>query len=445
MHKLNVFQSVYMERYLASLIIFLLSSAGLCHAKGLLFPGKERRFADRSSYCVIKKDFVPKSVNILQLDFEYTPYNLDSPGYILFVKNAAGTKAFNMTYSFAEKYGVLSFAQDGKKMLAEAKFPIEDFPRKLPVSVLMNMKTDSVVVKIGNEVVRSVMGLDKEPFSPQIYFGMCGHILETASFSINNLSVRLDGKEFKFPLDESKGKDVHCSDGRIIGEVSNPIWLINRSYYWNKIFSSDFKSEAGCVFADAPGRFIIYSGDSITMFEPRHKTVTRQQMSYVDKEWFNRLGMGFYNPLNNVVVGYELDCDRTFVGEIDIKKLRCDVNDKGSVNLQMHHHSAAYFPDKGKILFFGGYGNRKYYNDFIEYDLNTCSWDTLRLTGDLITPRFFASMCVAKDNKSLYVYGGKGNAQGKQDLGVEYYYDLYKIDLEKGIVKKIVGTSCSGV
>ena len=68
--------------------------------------------------------------------------------------------------------------------------------------------------------------------------------------------------------------------------------------------------------------------------------------------------MGFYNSLTNSIIAYELNYDRTFVGDIDIDRMRCDVKDKGSVNLQMHHHCAEYLPAQDKLILFGGYGNR---------------------------------------------------------------------------------------
>lgn len=427
-----------MEKSLLSIILLVLSPmACFCRTGGLHFPGNESRFADRSSYCVLTPEHTPESVERMVLEFEYMPNNVKSPGYILFIKNARGDEAFNLTYSFDRGASTISFAKDGKQILAASSFQADELPHRLPVAITLDAAADSVVVKIGNDRFGASAGMDGSRFSPQIHFGMCGHILETASFSIGSLSLSLDRQRIGFPLDESCGNDVHSSDGRVMGAVSNPIWLINRSYYWDEVFSAEFSTPAGVVFAETSGEFMIYSRDSLTTFTLRDHVVSNRSISNVDKGWYTRLGMGFHNPASNHIISYELDSDRTFVGDINPESTACTVVEQGSANLQMHHHCAAYLPDSAKIVLFGGYGNRRYYNDFITFDVATSRWDTIPFTGDVISPRFFASMCVSPDGNSLYIYGGKGNAVGNQDVGVEYYYDLYEANLRSRTIRKL--------
>ncbi len=403
-----------------------------------MFPGNERRFSERSSLRVLSQVRDIQPVDSMSVTFEYTPTNRNSPGYIFLLKNAVGEGAFNLTYAFQNGTGAISFAEDGKKILTTTSFPVDETTRRLPVSVKLYVDGDSAVVSIGQHTDHlHDIGLKNRRFVPQLFFGMCGHIIETASFAIGSLSVTLDGREYSFPLDESSGTDVHTADGRVTGEVTNPIWLINRSYHWDNILTSCFSSPAGCVFASGRDEFLIYSRDSLMVFELLDKRLSKNPFAAVEGGWYTRLGMGFYNPDKHSVYAYELDYNRTFMSEIDLENLKCRMLDKGNIDLQMHHHCAAYLPDEGKILIFGGYGNRKYYNDFIEYDIATSRWDTVPFSGDVIPPRLFAAMGMAPDGKSLYVYGGKGNHAGNQDVGVEYYYDLYKINLQKRSKNKL--------
>lgn len=92
---------------------------------------------------------------------------------------------------------------------------------------------------------------------------------------------------------------------------------------------------------------------------------------------------------------------------------------------------------KTSVPFFGGYGNRRYYNDFITYDIAQNHWDTLHFSGDSISPRFFAATVMTPDNKYAYIYGGKGNETGDQNVGIQYYYDCYQLDLENKRIKKL--------
>ncbi len=103
----------------------------------------------------------------------------------------------------------------------------------------------------------------------------------------------------------------------------------------------------------------------------------------------------------------------------------------------MHHHCGLCDPVRERLLFFGGYGNRQYYNHFIAYDFAQNRWDTLTCSGDVIPPRFFASMTATPDYEYAYIYGGKGNHAGDQNVGIQYYYDLYRVDLETMHIKKL--------
>ena len=52
-------------------------------------------------------------------------------------------------------------------------------------------------------------------------------------------------QQINFPLNESSGILVHDKQGKIRGKAINPIWLINKSYYWNLLHSQASESTAG--------------------------------------------------------------------------------------------------------------------------------------------------------------------------------------------------------
>ena len=150
-----------------------------------------------------------------------------------------------------------------------------------------------------------------------------------------------------------------------------------------------------------------------------------------------RLGMCFYDDPDSCIYAYELNGWDTYVARIDPASCRWQMVDKGSVDLQLHHHGALFGRQSRRFLFFGGYGNRSYFNTFIRYDVGTNQWDTLTFDGDAVAPRFFAAMAMTPDGKHAYLYGGKGNEAGDQNVGIRYYYDLYRLDLEKHRIDKL--------
>lgn len=69
--------------------------------------------------------------------------------------------------------------------------------------------------------------------------------------------------------------------------------------------------------------------------------------------------------------------------------------------------------------------------------MNTCRWDTLAFSGDRVIPRYFSGMAVSNDYKRVYLYGGMGNEAGDQNVGRNYLYDLYRIDMQTRSVQKL--------
>lgn len=71
------------------------------------------------------------------------------------------------------------------------------------------------------------------------------------------------------------------------------------------------------------------------------------------------------------------------------------------------------------------------------------SWNTIKLKGDFVAPRFFSSMGALNANE-LLLFGGTGNSSGDQSIGKIYYYDLYKINLKDSTVQKVRDFSYDG-
>lgn len=430
-----------MKKYHFYITFFLL----LCiineiYSQGLQFYGNEKRISERSSFCVYTDEYIPTAISKFSISFEYAAQNIESPGYIFYLKNSEGEEAFNLTYVYDNSEGHFMFAQDGKQIYYTAQYSTNKLHGKwIPISLEMDIMNNRAEINIGeNKATMEDIGLNNSPtFSPQLFFGMCNHILETASFSIRNLIVTNNGEIYQFPLNESNGEDVHDNKGRIIGHVTNPIWLINHSYYWTPLLQVYSFTPSGFVFASQKQEFYIYNQDSIITYNIFQNLSEKSPYSPQSGAFPIRLGMNFYDEPKGNIYAYELNWDKTFVAEINPENKAWKLINQGKINLQMHHHCGLFNPQKQQFLFFGGYGNRKYYNTFISYDLLQNRWDTLTFAGDPIPPRFFAGITMTPDGKQAYIYGGKGNESGDQNVGIQYFYDLYQLDIETRKIKKL--------
>lgn len=409
------------------------------YAQGLQFYGNEKRISERSSFCVFTDKQIPAATGKFNISFEYAVQNIESPGYIFYLKNTDGEEAFNLTYVYENSEGSFMFAQDGKQIYYTTRYPDNKLYGKwMPISLEMDIANNRAEISIGNDkATLEDIGLDKRTFTPQLFFGMCEHILETASFSIRNLNISNHEESWSFPLNESKGETVHDNKGKVIGHVTNPVWLINHSYYWKLLCQSTSTTPAGFAFTSEHQKFYIYNRDSIITYSIYEHASKKLPYAPESPTFPIRLGMNFVDEATGNFYAYELNGTDTFIAEMNPQNQTWETINQGNVPLQMHHHCGVFNSQKHQFLFFGGYGNRQYYNTFRTYDLLQSRWDTLTLSGDHIPPRFFAGIAITPDYKRAYIYGGKGNDAGDQNVGTQYYYDFYQLDFETKQIKKL--------
>lgn len=417
------------------LLITLLSFSNKVFSQGLQFYGNEKDFADRSSLCVFNEGNKPGPTQKLTISFEYAAQNLQSPGYIFYLKDFKSNSAYNLSYEYKNSLGCFMFAHEGKKIYTVLHYPFKEIYRKwLPISIHLNFKDNQAKITIGTQKIKlNDIGSTGMQFTPKLFFGMYEHILETASYHIRNLTIQTDKETWKFPLNESQGNDVHDSKGNVTGHISNPVWLINSSYHWKPLFQYYSNTPAGFIFAPDQQRFYIYNHDSIVDYDIYHQV--SEKLPYVT-QFPIRLGMNFYKG-DNIAYVYELNNDKTFIAQMNLTNQTWQTINKDSISLQLHHHCGVYDSIRNRFVFFGGYGNRKYSNTFFCYDIEHPQWYELKYHGDTITPRFFTGIATTKDNKYIYIYGGKGNETGDQNAGIVYYYDLYRLDTSNQTLKKL--------
>ena len=132
-----------MKKHLLCILICLAS--GMVHkaySQGLQFYGNEKRIAERSSFQVFTKEYIPVAIGRFTISFEYAIHNDKSPGYILYLKNADGEEAFNLTYVYENSKGSFMFAQDGKQIYYTAEYDNSNLHGKwMPASLAKTAKS----------------------------------------------------------------------------------------------------------------------------------------------------------------------------------------------------------------------------------------------------------------------------------------------------------------
>lgn len=422
-----------------SIILLTLLCSFLCaFSQGLQFHGNERNIDGRSSLAIPSELSKAKTAGVYDLGFTIRNHNISSPGNIFCIQNRCDSNTFALMFNYNEPtdQATFIFAKSGERNLYSTSFKGSELREKaMPMVLKINQAAGTIYIAIGSHRTSiPVPELRETGFAPQLHFSMSRHMVESASFSIRDLRIISDGKETVIPLTESKGEAVHDSQGKEVGKVTRPNWLINRSYFWDRVWTTFSDTPTGFTFDPYRQMLYSYSSDSIKAFDIRTRSQTFRTVK--GDSLPVRHGMNLLDGKTGRIIPYEVYND-ALLAELDPASGEWRRLGETSPDAVWHHHASAYRSKDHTLLLFGGYGNRRYSDRLVRYDLNRHIWDTIPLGGDRIDPRFYPAMMLTPSQDTLYLYGGKGNPQGLQDLGTRYYYDFYRIDLKRRTVKRL--------
>ena len=145
----------------------------------------------------------------------------------------------------------------------------------------------------------------------------------------------------------------------------------------------------------------------------RLKQETAVRGGYPAVEYPNHL---LYDTLSNALVSYSLTENIISRFSFDDGKWSNEIRNTKEAN--NYNHAKAFNPADSSFYFFGGYGFYKYRNDLFRMKSGSEIMEQIKYDHPLY-PRYSAAMAVVGDE--LYIFGGKGNKYGKQELSTHYY------------------------
>lgn len=424
-------------------LLFLLTGMTLfAYSQGLLFQANDKEIKERTSLQIFQEGEIPCFTKNFQLSFELSIRDFDTFGYVFLLKEDQGKTKYNFTYTYLDgENSTFKFNTDGKENHYSLNLRNDALAYQwIPVSFAFDLQQDVLTIRIGdNEKKITSLGL-KDTFCPHLFFGRYDYILDMPTFAIRNLKLEGDrSHSYTFPLNENEGEEVHTSTGKVLGTVVNPVWLINGSYHWEKLFEYSFQTPSGITFEPDSQRLIIFSQDSLLTYNLLKRQP--QKYSYSNKLPVKlQLATHFMNTTDGKLYVYELNNlplgDAT-VAALDLNNQEWKQTGVAALPVQLHHHDGFWDETTRKYLVFGGFGNKRFNNTFLEYDIEGDRWDTLSYFGDRIIPRYFSGMAVNKNREHIYVFGGMGNESGEQSVGRNYLHDLYLLDRKQQSVRRL--------
>lgn len=424
-------------------LLFLLTGMTLfAYSQGLLFQANDKEIKERTSLQIFQEGEIPCFTKNFQLSFELSIRDFDTFGYVFLLKEDQGKTKYSFTYTYLDgENSTFKFNTDGKENHYSLNLRNDALAYQwIPVSFAFDLQQDVLTIRIGdNEKKITSLGL-KDTFCPHLFFGRYDYILDMPTFAIRNLKLEGDrSHSYTFPLNENEGEEVHTSIGKVLGTVVNPVWLINGSYHWEKLFEYSFQTPSGITFEPDSQRLIIFSQDSLLTYNLLKRQP--QKYSYSNKLPVKlQLATHFMNTTDGKLYVYELNNlplgDAT-VAALDLNNQEWKQTGVAALPVQLHHHDGFWDETTGEYLVFGGFGNKRFNNTFLEYDIEGDRWDTLSYSGDRIIPRYFSGMAVNKNREHIYVFGGMGNESGEQSVGRNYLHDLYLLDRKQQSVRRL--------
>ena len=424
-------------------LLFLLTGMTLfAYSQGLLFQANDKEIKERTSLQIFQEGEIPCFTKNFQLSFELSIRDFDTFGYVFLLKEDQGKTKYSFTYTYLDgENSTFKFNTDGKENHYSLNLRNDALAYQwIPVSFAFDLQQDVLTIRIGdNEKKITSLGL-KDTFCPHLFFGRYDYILDMPTFAIRNLKLEGDrSHSYTFPLNENEGEEVHTSIGKVLGTVVNPVWLINGSYHWEKLFEYSFQTPSGITFEPDSQRLIIFSQDSLLTYNLLKRQP--QKYSYSNKLPVKlQLATHFMNTTDGKLYVYELNNlplgDAT-VAALDLNNQEWKQTGVAALPVQLHHHDGFWDETTGKYLVFVGFGNKRFNNTFLEYDIEGDRWDTLSYSGDRIIPRYFSGMAVNKNREHIYVFGGMGNESGEQSVGRNYLHDLYLLDRKQQSVRRL--------
>lgn len=207
--------------------------------------------------------------------------------------------------------------------------------------------------------------------------------------------------------------------------AAHPLWILDNHVEWRTIFHQKLKGILGVTYNPNAMQFYLCNNANILTLNKQGRIIKQQKVLSGYKANTKSNGFLAYDCRDNQLMSFSLQSGA--VSYFSFEQSRWSRSQKDNSLALYYNHSGAYNATDSSYYFFGGYGYYRYHNKLFRIRVGSSQVESIPYSGS-IPPRFGAAMGVA--NGKLYLFGGRGNKQGKQAVESYYYYELWSIDLK---------------
>nr|WP_321375330.1 hypothetical protein [uncultured Draconibacterium sp.] len=432
-------RGIFLISFLILLVVF---KSNANEHRGVFFKSKEVSLEKRTGIDLTRKGSIEYQ-NSFCIEFDILFRDLDERyGYVLQLKETNDGHQFDLIYNIDGRFPDLFIVLDKKEtglQMALTRDQIELVNRWHKFKLEVNAVSGEVAMTFEGKTVRDKIDL---PASSELEwtFGIVNRygfeIDEVPPMSVRNIRFsEQNNLKYFWPLDYSNDFTVKDSIEGKVAEIVNPAWVMEQHQTWKPVKKFEFSNLPQIAFNKKSEAFyFVERKQGITKFSLNERKVTTikyqsgnpfyedAQQVFFDKN--DRLRT--YSKYKNIVPAFD-ETNRTWNNRYDTL----------AYLPKYWHHNSLLNPVDGSFTAIAGYGFFTYFNTIRKLNETTNKWEEQEFKGELFEPRYLASLGKSANDSVYYLFGGLGNETGKQILGKEFYYDLYKIDFAADTISKV--------
>lgn len=295
----------------------------------------------------------------------------------------------------------------------------------LDVSLHLRLKDNVIEIDYDNKKISAMAPLQGVKSVTALFGQMKEYLSDVAPIDLRNVTITQDGKQIR-EWKLWKHNDTVCYD-EIEGAVAraiHPVWLIDNHIEWKLVHQAKIPGKLDVAFNAREALFYLVRSQSIDVLD-ENGTLQKEiaiRGGYPAVEFPNHL---LYDTLSNKLVSYYPKKGITSRFSFDTERWSNEI--RNTEEASNYNHARTFNPADSSFYFFGGYGFYQYHNDLYRMKYSTNQIEQVEYERPLY-PRYSAAMAIVGDE--LYIFGGRGNKYGKQELSSHYYWGLCAINLK---------------
>lgn len=316
-------------------------------------------------------------------------------------------------------------------VINDKTYPIAEnlvYEKWIPVQITLSKKDNNLTLNYGEDKAKFAHSFEQtESFITQ--FGVCKYDKftsnDSAPINIKNIKIFQNDRLFRYwKLGKNAGNICYDEISNVPAIVTNSHWLIDDNSHWKTIYELHTKIAPQYAFDSKRGIiYIVENSQKIRTFNIHTKkdSVIFIRKGYLAGEKVSQL---IFDPTQNSLISYNLTEKRLSYFKVGSSEWSSEIPPQD--DSRFWDHTASFYPKDSSLYTFGGYGHFEYNNKLYHINLKNGKF-TEKIIPEIF-PRYTPTSTIVGDK--MYIFGGRGSKQGRQELSPQSFYDLYSIDLK---------------